>query len=147
MLGLHVVRRGGGYIPRKKCVHCPTESQVLVGHPCSSGAISSHLPCWLKSMISGDRIQPGLSQKYILDDFAVLDDTLDFLDHRRAHAHCIPPVSDMCPVVFIHMLSFPSLTLFANQRIIAIVRIVRVPHGGTTTITKGSEVEFYSVSG
>lgn len=38
------------------------------------------------------------------------------------------------------------LTLFANQRVISVVGIVRISNGGTATITEGAEVKFYSVS-
>lgn len=72
-----------------------------------------------------------------LHDLALLDNALDLLDHRRAHAHCIlvrPPVLFRWPI--------PALTFFADQGVIAVVRVVRVPHSGTASIGEGPKVEF-----
>lgn len=89
MLGLHVVRRGGGYIPRKKCVHCPTESQVLAGHPCSSGAISSHLPCWLKLMISASRIQGFRRNTYLMISLSLMIRLISWIIDALTHTVCL----------------------------------------------------------
>ena len=89
MLGLHVVRRGGGYIPRKKCVHCPTESQVPAGHPCSSGAISSHLPCWLKSTISGSRIRGFRRNTYLMISLSLMIRLISWIIDALTHTVCL----------------------------------------------------------
>lgn len=77
----------------------------------------------------------------VLHDLAVLDNALDLLHHQRAHTHCSPGPS--ATPAHVHPGNL-LLTLFADQGIIAVVGVVRVPDTGTATITQGTEVEFYA---
>lgn len=65
----------------------------------------------------------------ILQDFTVFDDALHFLYHRITHAHLYTPSA---PLRFVRIY-LAALTLFPNEGIIAVVRVIGVSHGGTAT--------------
>jgi hypothetical protein len=62
----------------------------------------------------------GAVGQHVLDDLAGLDDPLHFLHHERAHPHCGPLASSAPP-------ASRARTLFPDETVVAVVRVVRVP--------------------
>jgi hypothetical protein len=77
----------------------------------------------------------GYQWDSVLQDFALLDDALHFRDRGSAHAHW--NIISVCPLV----LSIPALTFFADQGVVAVVRVVRISYGGTASLTNCAEVK------
>ena len=78
-----------------------------------------------------------LQRGRLLHNLALLDDTLDFGDKEGADTHCT--VLACLPLC----LAFHcKRTLFADQGIVAVIRVVRITCRGTAAIAEGSKVEF-----
>lgn len=80
---------------------------------------------------------PILNQVNALQDFAVLDDPPKFIDNGVADAHynlesALVQGSDMV-----------ILTLFANQRVVAVVGVVRISRRRATAVAQHAKVKLY----
>jgi hypothetical protein len=76
----------------------------------------------------------------VLHDLGLFDDALDLLDHEGAHAHC-PGGSVIQIRAMRREKGGARLTLFADERVVTVIRIVGVTGHRTATVTEHSEVK------
>lgn len=96
--------------------------------------------CRLPCLVLVLRASEAPRMSILLHDLAVLDDPLDFLDHQCTHAHC--PCQQKSPSVgkndVLH-------TLFADEGIIAVIRVVGISCNGRASIAHDTKVKFWQV--
>ena len=73
-----------------------------------------------------------------LHDLARLDNALDLLDDERTDTHFDALAQAVRPGT-----SHGALTLFPDQAVIAVVRVVGIPRNRTSSIADDSEIELY----
>ena len=79
--------------------------------------------------------------RYPLHDLALLDDSLDLLDEKRAHTHYCPPLA-IVPRISLFSAELVR-TLFSDQGVVSVVGIVCVSCYRALAVADNSKVEFW----
>lgn len=126
-----------GQLPRTKYDHCQFESPVLAVRLCFFAAILNRLPCAAQSAAT----TPQITMALVLDNLAVLDDALDLRDQQGADTHWKQSESHCSTLI---TSNGGSLTLFANKRVVSVVRVVSIASRSAAAIAEGAKVKFCS---
>ena len=107
-------------VPQRRCGRSQYGSRALASQRCSSWANERHLPCETPRF---NILLLVRQEKHALGYLARLNDPLQLLNHQWANPHF--PLTDKSATLQ-HQFAAFARTLFADETVVAVVRVVRV---------------------